>query len=532
MLCSEGSGGRRIAFASSVALREGVRPGQSLAAATALVPSSVRLDFAFEQEASALHALGEALLAVAPGFQVDAPEGLWLDAGAAGLFGGEGEWGQRVLELLHTAGFDGRLALASNRFTARAVARWTRGGSLCFVPGRGAEAETRGEGLDGPSSADGGTGAAGILAPLPLEALEAPWVEPATVAMFRRLGLATLGEVAALAEPSLVARFGASGRQVARLCRGADDSLFVPAALSERLVEAMSLEWPAEQLEPVLFAVKILVDRLCLRLQGRRLAAVRLIATLELEGLKTRAAHGAPAVVRPEVRETHGGHGAHSRVILTERDARSIPLLLSRPSARPKLLLELFRQAASELVIDRRVVGVSLEVLEHCANEDRQLSLGDAPVGDAGLEVVLAKLQAALGGEALFSAEPVARHRPEASWRATRFSPPEASGVGAVSERCGALNEAGRSGRPSRLFPAPSPLQAELAESGALSTVTLLGRRRRVLSLSGPERLVGEWWDDDSYARDYFRAAVEGVGELWIFRDGRDGRLYAQGAFD
>jgi protein ImuB len=53
-----------------------------------------------------------------------------------------------------------------------------------------------------------------------------------------------------------------------------------------------------------------------------------------------------------------------------------------------------------------------------------------------------------------------------------------------------------------------------------------------VQAVWGPERLAGEWWEGDGYARDYYRVELEGVGELWVFRDGRDGRLYAQGVFD
>jgi protein ImuB len=62
--------------------------------------------------------------------------------------------------------------------------------------------------------------------------------------------------------------------------------------------------------------------------------------------------------------------------------------------------------------------------------------------------------------------------------------------------------------------------------------VTLAGKRRRVESLTGPERLQGGWWSPEPFARDYYRLQLEGVGQLWIFRDGADGAFYAQGVFD
>ena len=86
--------------------------------------------------------------------------------------------------------------------------------------------------------------------------------------------------------------------------------------------------------------------------------------------------------------------------------------------------------------------------------------------------------------------------------------------------------------RPSRLFKEPSRLNTELSTEGAIVTVTLAGQRRKVESLTGPERLVGSWWGPDPFSRDYYRLQLEGVGQLWVFRDGRDGAFYAQGVFD
>jgi protein ImuB len=85
--------------------------------------------------------------------------------------------------------------------------------------------------------------------------------------------------------------------------------------------------------------------------------------------------------------------------------------------------------------------------------------------------------------------------------------------------------------RPPRVFKEPSRLHAEVSPVGALQWVNVAGRRRKVESVWGPERLVGAWWEE-GYARDYYRVQLDGVGLLWIFRDGRDGAFYAQGVFD
>lgn len=592
-------GSQRVRFASGAALKRGVRPGMTVASAMALEPGVVRLPFELPAEAKALASLGEMLLPLAPGFQVDAPEGLWLDASAAHLCGGEARWAERVVGACRHLGLRGVGVVGAERFSTRALARWGRE-SLLVVPERG-----------GPA-----------LARLPLLALEEGWLGAVAAAPFRALGLSTLGELAGLPPGALVGRFGALGHQAARLCRGEDDSAFVPDALPEVLEETAQLDWPAEQLEPVLFALKMLVDRLCGRLQGRQQAAVRLLVTVALDG-------GAPLPV---------------------------PLVLARPSAQARLLLELIRHRLTDLTVTHPIAALHVRVEETSADPGRQLALGDAPVGEAELEVVLSRLQSALGAETLFSAAPAATHRPEAAWAKARFAPPAAESAwvgfsvapeapraeaaratvrapGAEAEEeavlWGAPPEASAEGqedsalwarhrakrdvrgedeagtaswtrppegseasaeevaaeaegvlahesspvpperprardpwaglpprparwpkrkakveqappvlsstqatRPPRLFREPTRLVSELSVDGALLSVVVAGRRRRVESLTGPERLVGAWWCPEPFARDYYRLQVEGVGQLWVFRDGGDGAFYAQGLFD
>src|ERR1700694_5848427 len=87
----EVKGQRRIAFTSAAARAAGLRPQMTLASATALLPSLRHFSFDPLAERGALLSLGEALLSFAPAFQLSAPDGLWLDASAGSLFGGEKE---------------------------------------------------------------------------------------------------------------------------------------------------------------------------------------------------------------------------------------------------------------------------------------------------------------------------------------------------------------------------------------------------------------------------------------------------------
>ncbi|MBL8917796.1 MAG: DNA polymerase Y family protein [Myxococcaceae bacterium] len=622
VLLEDVRGAERVRFVSRAASAAGVRLHQTGAAASATVPGLLKRRFDAAEEEKALRTLGESLLVVTPGFELDAPDGLWVDASAAHLAGGEQAFREELIARCGVAGFRARVAVGAERFSTQAICRFGTGAVL--PAGGGAE-----------------------LAQTPLDALAGAGVGDAVLGPLKALGLTTLGEVAALPIGSLAARFGAEGHLVARLARGQDDSPLVPEVLPELIDEAVALDWPAEQLEPVLFAIKMVVDRVCARLQGRQRAAVRLTVGLTLEG----------------------------------QGLTALPLVLARPAAHSKLLLELIRHRLTDLSVRHPIAGVRVIVDEACPDPGRQLMLGDAPAGDAQLEVVLSKLQSALGEAALFSAEPLARHLPEAAWKLGPFRPPDA---GRPSELWGAVDAGwtlgerrapaptegqvlvraaedvrakdpalasasrespsrqgerakdpalasasrespsrlgeraqdparelelrerkqtnaqfallaplappvaappeatpapdvwapkGRAAqgpheaevmdviaglevgarwrapkakpvaeplllsatleaRPARLFQKPAPLHADLSPEGLLSHVTLQGRRRRVEAIEGPERLVGQWWSPEAVARDYYRVRLEGVGVLWVFKDGADGRFYAHGVFD
>lgn len=531
-LVENARGHLRVAFASSAALKAGVRVGMTRTAACALIPELPCFDYVPEQERAALVSLGEALLQCGPQFQICAPDGLFVDAAAAHLFGGEAGLAQKLIDVCQAHGYRAKVAIADEAFTARALARHGEKRTRCIPPGQSAQA----------------------LAPLPLSALAD--VEAALVAPLRSLGLSTLGEVAALPPGATVARLGAEGLRGHRLCRGEDDAPFVPEPLAEVLEERIDLDWPAEAMEPLLFALKTLLDRLCGRLCGRAQAAVKLEFRLRLD----------PA-----------GESV-------------VALQLARPTTHSRLLLDLARHRISDLTLPNPVAGLWVVVRESCEDRGQQLPLGDAPEGDAALEVVLSRLSTTLGEDALFAAEVAQAHRPEGAYAAHAFRPPlKARGVLAEVDRqatgVARASGGGRRGmgqkyvhgplqhasalplgdafvaplserdapsasperpplpsvpapleqtlceRPVRFFERPATLDAEVGEGGELRSARLLGRRRKVQALAGPERLSGDWWEA-AFTRDYYRVHFEGLGPVWIFRDERDGRFYLHGMFD
>jgi len=475
VLVEEVRGQQRVACASTSALKAGVKPGMTLTASTALEPSLRHFPYRPEEERRALVGLGEMLMALTPGFQLSEPDGLWFDAGAANLANGEEGLCAKVLALCSEHGWRGRVVVASEKFTARALARHGARRMDVVPEGEGARA----------------------LAPLPLGALEGPEQEA-----FAALGLSTLGEVGALPVGAVTARGGAAGMRAHTRCRGGDETPFIAEVLEEVLEERLTLEWPAESLEPLQFAMKTVMDRLCGRLGGRRRAAVKLNLTLKLD--------------------------PSGQAVL--------PLTLARPTAQSKMLLDLTRHRLSDIRLEGPVAGLILRVEEDCEDRGQQLALGDAPEGDAALEVVLSRLATALGEDSLFMAALEDTHRPEDAYAGRTFRPPTMS-RGLEGELLQSVEEAEPipevlKERPSRVLSRPTTIDVEMTTSGELLAARLGGRRRRVTALVGPERLSGDWWDAKPYSRDYYRVHFEGLGPAWVFRDARDGRFYLQGLFD
>ena len=95
---------------------------------------------------------------------------------------------------------------------------------------------------------------------------------------FRRWGLTTLGEIAALPSAALFERMGPEGLRLQRLARGLDAAPLVPDPGTPRFMQSMELEWPIDALEPLSFVLARLLDPLSEALEraDRGAVAVRL----------------------------------------------------------------------------------------------------------------------------------------------------------------------------------------------------------------------------------------------------------------
>ncbi len=129
---------------------------------------------------------------------------------------------------------------------------------------------------------------AGFLAPLPVERLS--FVRSGDTAaredligVFRRLGLRTVGRVAELPAPDVLARFGTLGMQLHRLANGAEveppEAVMTPPDLRVNV----TIDPPAERVDRAAFVAKALADDLHAELAGRGLACTRVLVVAQTE---------------------------------------------------------------------------------------------------------------------------------------------------------------------------------------------------------------------------------------------------------
>ena len=481
--------GGRVVACDAEARACGIRPGVGLAQART-VCEELEVVVADEgADRTALESLAEALFVLAPAVEVVCPDTLLLDAGGAHLLArraGDGELVlmHRVVALAADLGVRGRVAIASGRSTARALAR--HGGTAEPVP---PEAGAR------------------ALEELPIDALE---LDPALVERLLGLGVRRVGDLARFPPETLASRFGAAGLAAWRAARAEDPSPLAPHLPRRLPEERVEFDAPLETTEPLLFWIKRLCDRVASRLLGRGLGATRLAVELRLD----------------------------------PRGEERFEVALALPSNETSRWLLVLRERMSSLRLPCGVLEATLSVVEAAGTTAEQLVIGDRPEQLAALETVLARLAARLGDGALFSAAPVDRYRPEVAYAAGAFTRQRhrrrvdrrtkrggaGQSSGSAAPSAAASPASGELVRPTRLLARPLPLLA-LGEGGRVTAIRAGAQTFRVLAFSPAERLAGEWWSDP-FDRDYHRVHLEGLGECWVFRDAAEGRLWLHGFFD
>jgi protein ImuB len=384
-----------------------------------------------------------------PLVEVDGPDALRLDvSGVAHLFGGEEALAEDIRQRFVAAGLTARVAIASTAAAAWAFSRF--GGEE--------------------------------LAPLHVSALR---LDPDTVRTLERLGLKTIGALAALPRLALARRFRGGENVVEALDRALGRKPEPLTALADNPPPraALRLHEPATHPEAASQALDKLVPKLVRELEERRLGA----RALSLHGFRV---DGSIAV-------------ASVATAIASREPKHLQRLLADKAA---ALDPGFGFDAFALVADwTEELGAAQE------------SLIEERGGNRDLARLIDRLTVKLGRRAVRKPKAYESHLPE---RAIAWSPAleEAEPI-----------EAAASARPQRLLDRPEAIAVIYATPEGMPRRFVWQRAvHDIARVEGPERIAPEWWRERSTARlrDYYRVEDEAGRRYWIFREGLigDGR--------
>lgn len=460
-ICSEEGRRTLIVTANELASDRGVRPGMPVSSALALVPGLALEARSPALETAALSRLARWACRFTPAVTISPDGALLLEVqGSLRLFNGLEALQAVVARDLRTRGHEARIACAPTARAALWLARAGVGQPVRFASGASA-VELR-----------------QLLASLPVSQLGWP---ARTVRTLLQMGLVTVGDCLRLPREGFARRLGPQRLRELDQALGRSPEPQRPYTPPSRFQSR--LELPAETADAALLLAGFqqLFRDLKQVLESRQ-ASVRLVWC--------RLAHS---------------DGPETRLCLRLRQPAS------HPAGHLSGLLRLRLEA---LALPGPVNGLAVQA---------DLEPGQSPAGtdlfgqslrpDDGLQALLERLRARLGGQAVQGLALRAEHRPEHAWR-TVADPLAASGT---SDRLMAARS-----RPVWLLSAPEQLALSAGRPGWHGLLLLE---------HGPERIESGWWDGGDVRRDYYRASNPRGATLWVYQDLRSQDWYLHGVF-
>ena len=496
-----------IAAACPAARALGLAPGMAVTQARALVPElDIRPADPAGDRAALLRLATLAARRWCPVVMPSGEDGLFLDiSGVAHLFGGEAAMARRIVRILARLGFTARVAVADTPGAAWALARFAtspappprhprESGGPASSAAVEKKRDPRFRGDDGvlvcPPAAH-----IDALAPLPTRALR---LDGRAIELLKRLGIETIGQLAALPRAPLARRFG--GALVARLDQA-----------SGRLPEPLD---PVPVPEPIgvvqRFAEPIATAEAIEHWLGQLMP--RLVTALGQAGLGARAVE----LVADRI------DGVPQRLRIG----------LARPTRDGAHLLRLTLRRIEEIAPGYGIDALALHVRRADplgAEAFAETLEAQAP----DLAPLIDTLANRIGSHALWRTIPVESDVPERSIAAAPPLDPPARAAAKLKpddvrqlDRSVALHPwDSRWPRPVRLLHRPELLDHVLAElpDQPPKRFTWRGMAHRVVRADGPERILGEWWKrgtERHSVRDYFQVEDEAGHRFWLFRRG------------
>ncbi|HEU4809937.1 MAG TPA: DUF6504 family protein [Sphingomicrobium sp.] len=481
VLTVEGTHGPVIHAVTKSAATRGAKVGARLTDARALDPALVVVPADPEGDGAFFQRLAKWTQRWSPVVEIDGTDALRLDvSGVAHLFGGEDALAEDIRSRFAAMGLTAGVAIAPTAAAAWALSRF--GGDE--------------------------------ISPLHVSALR---LEPDTVRTLERLGLKTIGALAALPRLALARRFRGAEDVVDALDRALGRKAEPLTGLAENPPPRalIKLEEPATHPEAAPQALDRLIPKLVVELEERRLGA----RGLSLHGFRV---DGSVAV-------------ASVATTISSREAKHLQRLLADKAAAldPGFGFDAFALVADWI----ESLGAAQE------------SLVEEPSDERDLARLIDRLTVKLGPRAVRKPQRQESHLPEraSGWVAVVSS---LRGATATKQSSGAELDcfpriesgiAMTAIRPQRLLDRPEAIDVIYATPEGMPRRFVWRRTvHDIARVDGPERIAPEWWRERSTARlrDYYRVEDEAGRRYWIYREGLigDGRggvpnWYLQGLF-
>jgi protein ImuB len=436
--------------------------------------------------------LAEVAREFSPRIEVCSPTEIVLDLnGLTRLFGDARTIAEELRRTAADRGLRVRVAIAGTRTAARLLVRY-RAGLTIVEPGNEAAA----------------------VALLPIALLgELSSNPPGTkdqITTFRRWGLRTLGDLAALPSDDLAARLGRQDVDWQRLARGEDARPLVPAVPEERFEQTLELEWPIEELEPLSFVLGRLMESLEAHLVQRDRGAAVLHVRLHL--IKTDGT-------------TREVHERSLQLPVAIRDARTLRTLA---------LLDL-ESNPPVAAVDRVTVAV-----DPTPARIVQFSLLTRPLPTPEqISTLMARLHALMGETRCGSPEMIDSWQPGAFAMKAFMPGPETSEFRTPSPESRVMAAL-------RRFRRPLPIRVHVKQ-GKPSSVSIMQRGLSggaIDSCAGPWRTSGDWWASSaqssepraqspkSWDRDEWDVALADGPTYRLFRERHSDKWFLEGVVD
>ncbi|HVA81622.1 MAG TPA: DNA polymerase Y family protein [Candidatus Binataceae bacterium] len=431
-LAESSSAHAEILCVSPQARALGIHAGMTLAQARNIASSIAVHAPARGAESSAHQALADAAESISPVVEPGAPGCVWLDlAGLGRIFTSEDALAAEITRRVRRLGMEAAVGVGASREVAAMAARC--GGIRVIAAGRERE----------------------FLDWIPIDMLGLGAELEGTLI---RWGMRRLGDLARLDPDAIGSRLGRRGVELMHLARGGSSRPLTARRRAEIFTESAELEYAIDNLEPLGFVIRGILERIVERLRMRGLAAGDAMLALGLED-----------------------HRVASRRVT-----------IAAPTCDVRALLTLIKLALEAAPPEAAVETIRLEIAPRAPRPAQtDMFLPPAPAPDR-LAATIARLAALCGPGNVGAIRAENSHRPEVL-RIEAFDPPPALPASNAAPDKSAAQLVMRALRPA--------LEIEVMVSrGGPEFVRGANLGARVVSIAGPWRRDGEWWTGGAQA--------------------------------